>query len=86
MAGVTRYDQKTLKLYEVEIGDMKALFNFETVLVVFDGSKFLVTDEPRTKKIEAQIGYYLAGQVAQGIHEARFFEIVPQGKLQQIIK
>jgi hypothetical protein len=86
MAGVTRYDQKTLNLYEVEIGSMKALFNYETVLVVFDGTKFFVTDAPKTGRIESQIGNYLAGQVAQGFHEARFFEIVPQGKLEQIIK
>lgn len=86
MAGVTRYDQKTLNLYEVEIGSMKALFNQTSVLVVFDGTKFFVTDEPRNGRIEFQIGNYLAGQVAQGIHEARFFEIVPQSRLQQIIK
>ena len=86
MPGVTRYNQKTLKLYEVEVGSLKALFRHNLPLVVFNGTEFFVTDSPPTDRVAAQIAGYLTSQESKGLYEARIYKTVSQAFLNQMVK
>jgi hypothetical protein len=86
MPGVRRFDQKTLRLYEVEIGSLKALFVRDTPVVVFDGTNYIVTSEPATGRIAAQIAGYLAEQESKGFYEAHVYKTVSQIVLNKLVR